>query len=577
MWTYRVLLITIGIAISNLNADSQDIQYAAKEYIAEDGTIYWNKKLPVYLSISPYPNAKGTLLKSKDPSHSNPIYLDTEGPNYIRTRYAVDNQTQEVVSPLVEVLMPIVADGEGPKSSISYSGAKKWTTKQTTYYGRGLKASLTTSDRYSGVEVLFYNLDNGGNTNYSSEIAITSQGGHSIHFYGVDHVGNKEETKSSSFVVDLTPPSVTHNINGFADDNVIASTSKIYFTAADGLSGLDRVMYRFDEGEFRLYNGSNVNFSSLSDGEHTLQYYAIDKVGNQTSTFSYDLYFDKTAPLTASDILGDRFVVNDKVYFSGRTKMKLTAVDNKIGVKEIRYSINKEGFDVYDQPFYLPSIPGEHRIRYYSVDRLANRPSGSESYKHNISLVYLDLAGPLISHRLLGPSFKAAGVQYISPRTEIKLIGRDKAGESGLKRLTFSINGAAAETHYDKPFTIGVSGPQSIELFGYDNVNNRNIGGTEVFVDATPPNIFENFSTRSIGFEEGIPTYPPYVTVFLAATDDMVGNDKIFYSINGGNEKVYTRPIAGLRKGSTFSIVVRAVDMVGNESKRSFQFKTTAN
>ena len=562
----------LSLSAIYINLDAQEISYAEKEYIDADGTIYWNKNLPVYLSISPYPNAQGHLLKSTNPDHSNPIYLDTEGPNYIRTKYAVDKNSKKIASPLVEVIMPIVADGSGPESSITFLNAERHRSGGIQYYGPSLTVSITSADKLSGLELLNYKLDSEEYQSVSGEIAVASEGEHTLTYYGVDRVGNKEEDQVRTFIVDLTPPSVTHNINGFADQNVIARTSKIYFTATDGISGLAQVYYRFDDEEFRPYNGNNVRFSYLDDGDHTLEYYAVDNVDNETARFSTDLYFDKTAPLTASDILGDRFVVNDKIYFSGRTKMKLTAVDNKIGVKDILYSIDRDEFKTYDQPFYLPSIPGEHRIRYYSEDRLSNKPSGSEAYKHNISLVYLDLTGPSITHRIRGPFFKAAGVQYISPKTEIVVQGND--GESGLQYMTTSIDGAAAETVYNEPITISSSGQHEIEMFGYDNVNNRNVGKTVVYVDATPPTIIENFSTRAVGSDSGLQVYPPYVNIFLAATDEIVGNDKIYYSINGGRERLYSRPIANLRQGSEYTVVIRAIDMVGNESLKEVKFKT---
>ncbi len=571
-FNFPYVILCLFSSFSLIKMEAQEIKYAEKEYIAEDGTIYWNKNLPVYLSISPYPDAQGHLLKSTNPEHSNPIYLDTEGPNFIRTRYAVDRNTKKIASPLVEVVMPIIADGSGPVSAISFLNTERHRSGGVQYFGPNLSISITSSDQLSGLEILNYSLDNSDLQSVISEISVSTEGEHTLTYYGVDRVGNKEEDRVSTFIVDLTPPSVTHNINGFADQNVIASTSKIYFTATDELSGLAQIYYRFDDEEFKPYNGNDVRFSYLDDGDHTLEYYAVDNVDNETGRFRYELYFDKTAPLTASDILGDRFVVDDKIYFSGRTKMKLTAVDNKIGVKEILYSIDQEDFKVYDQPFYLPSIPGEHRIRYYSVDRLSNQPSGSESYKHNISLVYLDLTGPRITHRIRGPFFEAAGVQYISPKTEIIVQGRD--GESGLQYLTTSIDDAAAETVYDQPITISTSGQHEIEMFGYDNVNNRNLGKTTVFVDAAPPSIYENFSTAAVSTQDGLQVYPPYVNIFLAATDEIVGNDKIYYSINGSKERLYTRPIGNLRKGTDYTLSIRAIDMVGNESSKEVKFKT---
>jgi hypothetical protein len=555
--------------------EAQDDQYPPKHYVGEDGKIFWNKRLPIFLRISETPGGQGVLLESENPAYSNPLFLDTEGRNYIRTRWAVDNQSGKVVSPAAEVMMPIYADGLSPVSSASFNNAERSESDGTLYYGPGLQIHISSTDASSGVEFLKYKLDSGQWTDFTQDLSITGEGEHTLSLYAVDRVGNKESTLEFQFVVDLQAPTVTHNINGLADENVIAPTSKIYFTALDDRSGMDIIRYGFDGDDSRIYNGSDVDFTYLQDGEHVLEYYAVDKVGNLTDTSRFAFYLDKTAPLTASDILGDRFVVNKRIYFSGRTKMKLTAVDNKTGVKEIRYSIDGGEFTVYDQPFYLPSIPGEHQIRFYSIDRMANEPSGSETYKHNVSLVYVDLTGPDISVRLKGPEFKAAGVQYISPETGIELAGRDV--ESGVQYLSYSIDGEAAEKVYDQPITIPATGEHRIELFAYDNVNNRNLDETTVFVDATPPVIYENFSTASVGEEDGVPLYPPYVTLFLAATDDIVGSDRIYYQLNGEPEKLYTRPIGQLKKNEHYSVMVRAVDMVGNESTKSFAFKTSEN
>ena len=41
----------------------------------------------------------------------------------------------------------------------------------------------------------------------------------------------------------------------------------------------------------------------------------------------------------AADILGDKFLANGKIYFSARTKLKIIAIDNKVGVQEVKYNI----------------------------------------------------------------------------------------------------------------------------------------------------------------------------------------------------------------------------------------------
>jgi hypothetical protein len=212
----------------------------------------------------------------------------------------------------------------------------------------------------------------------------------------------------------------------------------------DPLSGVAGSSFRFDDQPFSRYTGNKLDLTSLEDGPHSMEYFAEDHVGNKSQTFKFDFYYDKLAPLTASDIIGDKFLYLDKVYFSGRTKMKLTAIDNKIGVKEIKYSIDNGNFLTYDEPFYLPSVQGNHTIKFYSVDRLSNQPSGAEEYKHNINLVYLDLTGPDINHSITGPSFKSANDVFIGPASYINLFGEDR--QSGLQYLSYSLDGALAET-----------------------------------------------------------------------------------------------------------------------------------
>lgn len=570
-------IVRIGIIIvfvTPIAALCQAKIYTAKEYLGPDSSLYWNKKLPIYLRIASTPDDAGLLLHSKEhPQYTNPIYLDTEGPNYIRTRYAVDQTTLKTVQPPIEVLMEVIADGTPPSTQLTFGGASRFQRGDLVYFGPGLTASLSCKDQLSGVSAIDYSLDGTAYMNYTQPIECQQEGSQKIIYQAVDQVGNQENPHAIEFTVDLTAPSITHNVNGIAGERDIAATSTIYFTATDNLSGVKQILYRFDEEEFKSYTGNQVNFNYLSDGPHIMYYYAIDEVNNESQKATFEFYYDKTAPLTTSDVLGDRFVVQDRVYFSGRTKMKLTAIDNRIGVKEILYSIDGREFIPYSDPFYLPSVQGEHSIRFYSVDRLANAPSGSETYKHNLSLVYVDLTGPDLNYNYQGPTFQAIDKFYISPKTQIKLGALDK--ESGLQYISYSLDGVTAETRYEQPFTMAGQGSHKMEIFGYDNVNNRNVAQTVFFVDAEPPEIIPNFSAQPVGEKDGIPVYPSYTTLFLAATDALTGSDKIYYQQDNKKEQLYAAPLRNFTRNTKYSIAMRALDMVGNESKKIVEFYTS--
>ncbi len=304
-------------------------------------------------------------------------------------------------------------------------------------------------------------------------------------------------------------------------------------------------------------------------------------MGNKEPEQIFNFYLDKLSPILTSDILGDRYIVNEQVYFSGRTKMKLTAVDNKSGIKEVLYSIDAADFETYEQPFYLPSVPGTHIVRYYAIDNVENNTSSSSSkavnyqldnYKYHVNKVYVDLVGPTLEFSYIGNNFKARDTMFISSKTKIKIAGTD--AESGLQYLSYSLDGVLEETKYSEPFSIGTEGYHEIEYFGYDNVNNRNIDDFKLVVDNEAPELKYNFSIKSIGEEKGINKYPAYVVLYLAATDGKVGTKDIYYSLNGAAELKFSKFIEGFSSKTENLIKVRITDKLNNESSFEIKFYT---
>ena len=551
---------------------AQPKEFSPRYFLDKDSTLYWNKKLPVYIKLSSTPDEPGVNLVNKEfEQYTNPVYFDTEGPNYIRTRYAVDKDTREVKTPKTEVLFEVISDGLAPMSTITFVNAPHHTNNDQDYYGKGLLFELKASDKYSGVQNIYTAIDGDQYLDYQSPISLLKEGPHTIKYFSTDRVNNAESIQTTTIIVDTSAPIITYNINGVSEGNTLAGSSTFYLTATDNISGVLKSFYRFDDQAYLQYGGNKLNLTHLEDGPHSIEYYAEDQVGNISNFDKFDFYYDKLAPLTATDILGDKFLYQDKVYFSGRTKMKLTAIDNKAGVKEIKYSIDNGNFISYEEPFYLPSIQGNHVIKFYSVDRLSNQPSGAEEYKHNINLVFLDLTGPDLNHTISGPSFNSANDLYIGPQTNIHLSATDL--QSGLQYISYSLDGAQAETRYEKPFQLKTtSGSHKIEMFGYDNVNNRNINQLTVLYDNNPPKILPNFSVGPVGEKEGLQVYPKHLVLFLAATDEMVGNDKIYYQLNSAPEQLYNSPISSWQAGKKYELKIRAIDKVGNESNQTISF-----
>ncbi|MFT6136706.1 MAG: hypothetical protein ACJAZM_003212, partial [Cyclobacteriaceae bacterium] len=69
--------------------------------------------------------------------------------------------------------------------------------------------------------------------------------------------------------------------------------------------------------------------------------------------------------------------------------------------------------------------------------------------------------------------------------------------------------------------------------------------------------------------------YPSNASLFLAATDNLIGLEKITYQIKGEAEKLYIGMITGLIRKSKYEMTIRAYDVLGNMSEKNVEFYTS--
>ena len=230
------------------------------------------------------------------------------------------------------------------------------------------------------------------------------------------------------------------------------------------------------------------------------------------------------------------------------------------------YSINDGPFGIYTEPFYLPGKSGFHTVKFYAVDNTNN--TVNDDFNHSVGVVYVDLTGPAISHSFLGPTFVKADTVYVNPKTKVALVGSDP--EAGLKQVAYAFNNSTTEEIYtNKPVELSATGFQTLNYFGYDNVNNKNSKSTFFIVDSKGPEIAHQFA--------GAPNkerYPSYTSIYLSATDSEVGADQIRYSLNGAKEQLYIAPIKGFAKNKEYTMKITATDLLGNTSTTEVKFRT---
>ncbi len=572
----RLACIFLAISFVNIANAQNPFEHKNKVYRSDDNKLYIQKSLPVYLYISTEPDKKGEMHQLESDStkaFANPMYLDTEGYNSFRSPSAVDSKTMQTYYPLTDVVFEVYADSRSPKTKITYEADKLFNNGKELFVGSEFSITLNSYDALSGVEQILLSIDSAGYKKYTAPIRFDKEKKYTLDYYAVDNVGNAEQATNRIFMVDMTNPKTELVFEGEKHENIISGRTKIKLVATDAISGLKAIYFSIDNKKYVPYTGV-LHSSYLAEGEHKIAYYAIDHVGNKENEQVYEFYVDKTPPILVDEILGNSFVVNGKEYSSGRTKLKLTAVDNKAGVKEIKYSLNNEPYQLYEKPFYLTTISGSLAALSYAVDFVGNKSTASEKSTKSRA-AYVDLTGPQLKYEFVGKMFKARDTLFINKETKIKLSAIDP--ESGLKSLSYSVDNGS-EIAYKDPFAIEKEGKHILYIYGLDNVDNSNREMINLVIDNEGPDIYSRFSILPISKKDvnghQVDVYSSQVVLFLSATDAKVAIDRIYYSVNGAPEKMYTGIIDGFKLGKDYEISIKAYDKLGNVNIQSVVFAT---
>jgi len=558
----------------------EPIKHEYTTYVSPTGRFYINKHLPVYLRIatSPDPNAETHLIRSESsPQYSNPFYFDTEGYNTLRTPSQVDTVTKEVIMPKQDIIFEVYTDGLPPKTAISYGSAPTIAANGKLFIGKQMQVVLKATDEVSGVKQIYLSINGEAYKEYNAPVDITAEKEYTFKFYAVDNVGNAEEIvtnkTTATVIADFTGPDTKIELENDFVGTVLSARTNMMFIANDQLSGVAATYYSLDGGPYKKLLAF-LKMSTISEGRHTIMYYSEDKLGNKEEVKTLDFFVDKSAPTVSDEVLGSQYVANGRGYSSGRTKFKLTAVDNKAGVKEIYYSLNGAEYTLYTEPFYLPSRTGSAVIRYYAVDEVNNR-GGSSAENGRATTTYVDLTGPALSFGYEGRTFTNRDTVFINKNTKIALTAKDL--EAGVYKIGYQIDNGS-EIDYTDKFTVDTEGVHIITYTGYDNVDNSNRESFFFIVDNAAPEAYSRFSILPIGRKivdgKELEIYPSHVVLFFPATDARSGYERSSFSVNGGVEKPYTRFVDGFLKNSHYVVKAKFYDKLGNESIMEVEFLT---
>ncbi len=166
-----------------------------------------------------------------------------------------------------------VVDTEVPASIVLAAGEA---VSDGAYNGTA-HITINASDALSGVDKVFYRVDGGPWTEYSSGFGLVTEGDHLIEHYAIDLAGNAEEARSYAIsIVNGTYRIAFSGGSAFSTGDVTIS----FYVVTD--SAVTSLGYSLDGGPFAYLDpGSrSLSLSGLSDGAHQVTIRALDAGGN---------------------------------------------------------------------------------------------------------------------------------------------------------------------------------------------------------------------------------------------------------------------------------------------------------
>src|SRR5207249_267613 len=129
------------------------------------------------------------------------------------------------------------------------------------------------------------------------------------------------------------------------------------------LSGVGGVSYRIDAGPWNDYSGPFL----VSEGTHTIEFFAVDRAGNEEAIRSIAVSVDTMAPSSIADLSGQS---GANGWFVSNVSVSLNAGGGAGRSAANWVPIGGGGRTLFAGPFGLAE--GRQQVDYYAVDQAGN-------------------------------------------------------------------------------------------------------------------------------------------------------------------------------------------------------------
>lgn len=320
------------------------------------------------------------------------------------------------------------------------------------YLGPNMPIEFTAKDRGSGVAFTNYTVDGGEVKVYDKPFTLSlPEGPHTLKYFSVDRITNKEDEHVLNFVVDSTGPNLFIAAAGgyFSRDSImyVSDSTKIRLSVND-YRGVKQVAYKFsDDKSYKPYTGPVV-LSKDYRARQDLRYFATDSTDNDSKVHVIKLHRDLSKPRVKFAVAGPQYFRNDTIYVTDQTKFSRANYDSLSGI-----AVDK----LFRNDTLVKNIEFDKEIAYHVKDTVIDN-IGNTAILHKV--YKRDSESPIINFTFSAPhTFD----NVIYPKGTILFFAITDA--TGVESFKITVNGKPLTT--GGPFA-GPPGDYHVEVLAID-------------------------------------------------------------------------------------------------------------
>jgi len=456
----------------------------------------------------------------------------------------------------VEVVETVkVVTDDAPPVTALYLGSPNYETSGVMYISDSTVVELRATDSFSGKAKTYYKVDGGEWVDYAPFV-IETEGVHTIAYKSVDNVGNGEDVKIYTVIVDASSPmtiigaSEPKYRNG--DMFYVTSNTAIVVNAIDSMSGIANIYYKVDDGAWEYF----TPFKLAGEGEHMVYFKSIDNVNNGDIVKAVKFIVDDTPPTVAVETGTPSFVYDDVEFVSSSTDFTIQGNDLASGVGAYEYRIDG-GAWMTSQNFTV-SGEGARVVECRVKDNVGN-----------ISIVIakaflVDNSSPVTEVNTTEPNYRSGGDIFVTAQTLVTLSSRDAL--SGVSSVLVSVDGGTWDSYMGQEIVLQAEGSHMLSYLAADNLGNKEgVKTTNIITDNSAPISAVDYGNSAYDYNGGKLVSAASEAV-ISSDDALSGTYKTYYSLDNGNmwsEYMSAIGLDGIGAGP-HTLLFYSVDNLGN-------------